>query len=38
MRRYSKRCYTKRMQYYLERKIVEFENEKKNIHSVRTTI
>ena len=25
--RYSKRCYTKRMQYYLKRKIIEFESE-----------
>ena len=33
--RYSKRCYTKRMQYYLKRKMIEFE---KTIHCVRTTI
>ena len=35
--RYSKRCYTKRMQYYLNRKMIEFESEKKTIHCVRTT-
>ena len=26
---YSKRCYTKLMQYYLKRKMIEFESEKK---------
>ena len=35
--RYSKRCYTKRMQYNLKRKMIEFESEK-TIHCVRMTI
>ena len=34
--RYLQRCYTKRMQYYLKGKMIEFESEK-TIHCVRMT-
>ena len=35
--RYLKRCYTKRMQYYLTKEMIEFESEE-TIHCVRMTI